>query len=241
MTTEELINYYANLLILQYLGKPKAYATIQTLVTPVVMDQLPIQVQNAFNLLGDDTAVGVQLDVLGKYAGVVRAGYTFTGPIILDDPDFLTLIKIAIARNSAGSSLSEIQNFIQLFFPGQILVFDYQNMQMSYLIDSSVGSVGLIQLFILQGMLPKPMGVQIAAVIYAPVINMFFGFRTYLLPAFNSTPFNTYADYQLDWPWLSYSNTPAGGLTPMNFDIDIGGGDVLITEGGDEILATVFV
>lgn len=43
-TTLELVQYYANLLILQYAGKPKAYATIQIQATPVVMPQVSIQV-----------------------------------------------------------------------------------------------------------------------------------------------------------------------------------------------------
>jgi Protein of unknown function (DUF2612) len=207
MATIDLINYYANLLILQYLGKSKAYATIQTLVTPVVMDQLPTQVQNAFNLTGSTPAQGVQLDVLGKYAGVSRNGYGFNGTAItLSDADFVTLIQMAIIRNSAGSSLSTIQALLAQFFPCEVLVFDYQNMQMSYLISSSIGSQNLVQLFITEGLLPKPMAVSLGLPIYAPVITMFFGFRTYSLVAFNSEPFNTYSSYQTNWPWLSYAN-----------------------------------
>lgn len=207
-TTQELIDYYANLLILQYLGKPKAYATIQNLVTPVIMDQLPSQVENAFNLSGDDVAVGVQLDVIGKYAGVVRTGYGFLGqPISLDDDDFLSLIKLAITRNNADASLATIQSLLATFFPpGGILVFDYQNMQMSYMISSMVGSQELIQLFITEGLLPRPLGVSIPLIIYAPVINTFFGFRTYELPAVNSSPCNTYEDYQMDRPFLTYED-----------------------------------
>lgn len=43
MNTIELINYYADLLILQYIGKSRAYATIQTVVNPVVMPQVSVQ------------------------------------------------------------------------------------------------------------------------------------------------------------------------------------------------------
>src|ERR1017187_2134953 len=124
MTTQELINYYANLLILQYIGKTNAYATIQALVTPIIMDQLPLLVQSAFNM--DGSAVGVQLDVLGKYAGVVRSGYGLTGqPITLDDADFFTFIQVAILTNSAGSDLSTIQNLLHTYFPEELLVFDH--------------------------------------------------------------------------------------------------------------------
>lgn len=212
MTTQELIDYYANLLILQYLGKAKAYATIQTLVTPVIMDQLPTQVQDAFNLTGVNLAVGAQLDILGKYQNVSRNGFGFEGqPITLDDDDFRSFILMATIRNNAGSSLAEIQDLIHTFFPEQMMVFDYQNMQMSYLVAASIGSPELIQMFVTEGLLPKPMGVGLSVVIYAPVITEFFGFRTYSLPAMNSNPFNTYTDYQTDWPWLSYADTPSGG------------------------------
>ena len=43
MTPLELVAYYANLLILQYLGKPKAYAEISTFVSPVIMPQTTVQ------------------------------------------------------------------------------------------------------------------------------------------------------------------------------------------------------
>lgn len=213
MTIQELIDYYANLLILQYLGKPKAYATIQTLVTPVIMDQdpstgvaLPVAVQDAFNVTGDSPAEGVQLDVIGDYAGVTRYGYVLGQPITLNDTDFLTLIQLAIIKNGSGSSLYDIQTLLHQFFPNEVLVFDYQNMQMSYLVSTAIGSLDLVELAIANGLLPKPMGVELASVIYAPVVITFFGFRTYVLPGYNVTPFNSYTDYQTDWPWVSYAN-----------------------------------
>lgn len=210
-TISNLVAYYQNLLILQYNNKPKALATISTQVKPVLIPQddgesLPLAVQNGFNLMGDNVAIGKQLDILGKYVGVTRSGHGFTTSITLDDENFLSLIKMAISINSSGSSLYDIQNILFQFFPGQILVFDYQNMHMSYLIDEDVGSQELIQMFIVQNLLPKPMGVQIALVIYAPDIDNFFGFRTYELPGFNVSPFNSYDDYQMDAPWLSYSD-----------------------------------
>lgn len=203
MTNQEIIDYYANLLILQYKQKPKAYATIQALVQNVIMDQLPIAVQDAFDI---DTAEGVQLDVLGKYAGVVRSAYDFTGPIVLDDDDFRTMIKIAIIKNGFGSSLADIQNLLFQFFPGSLLVFDFKTMRMGYFFDSDIGSRPLAEVFVRSGFLPKPMGVQLSALIYSSNITAFFGFRTYQLPPYNVTGFNDYDDYDMDAPWLSYSD-----------------------------------
>jgi hypothetical protein len=306
MNTRELIAYYAGLLIIQYIGKPKAFATVQTQATPIVMPQttvdtiafdapptsgaftltyngettasiayndsagtiqtklraltglsditvtgsisgllltvtfigidppaleltvgsstlqasgddvtititeidetLPLAVQNGFNLVaGTTTAVGVQLNTLGKYVGVSRSSVSIDGtPITLDDADFLSLIRMAIVRNSAGSSLSVIQDFLDQFFPGQILVYDYQNMHMSYFISSTIGSQDLADAFIAQGLLPKPMGVRLTISV-SPTIDNFFGFRTYTHAAANASPFNDYADYQTDWPWFSYA------------------------------------
>lgn len=307
-TTLQLQNYYAQLLSYQYLGKPKAYATILAAVAPFLMAQtstqditfsdiptsgvftlsyngnstininwndpastiqtdlqaltglasitvtgsigsgtltvtftgvippalslvvetssleasgspvailvtetdlvLPLAVQNAYNLTVEPYAVGVQLDVLGKYAGVTRNGVGFTGqPITLDDSDFLTLIKIAIIQNSAGSSLYTIVNNIFSFFGTQMLVFDFADMRMTYLISTGVGSSDLLQVFVTEGLLPHPMAVQVS-VIAAPIIDQFFGFITYVNPTQPpiTRPLNDYTDYQMDWPWLSYQD-----------------------------------
>lgn len=206
MTTQDLINYYANLLVLQYIGRPKAYATIQTLVTPVIMDQLPTQVENAFDIT---TAVGVQLDVLGKYAGVTRTGYGPNGPITLDDSDFSQLITLAIVDNTSNSSLYSIQQLLNAFFAGEIFVFDGKNMELSYFLSSDSFQLNLATLFITEGLLPKPLGVALASVIYAPTVdlNSFFGCVTYQQPtARNNSPCNTYQDYETGRPVLLYQN-----------------------------------
>ena len=304
MSTQDLVNYYADLLIKQYVGQPKAYAHIQTLATGAVIPQvsvqtiafdlaptsgamaldyagdvtssiawndnaatiqaalrlvpglgsvtvagsfasllltvtmtgvppvatllrvntntllhtatavattvteidvtLPLALQDAFNLTGT-TAVGDQLDILAKYAGVTRSGAGFTTAVLtLADADFLTLILTGIAKNSLGSSLSDIITFV-MAFDATILTFDHGDMRMSYLIDSDSGSQDLIQLFVTEGLLPQPMGVAIA-IIYAPVITKFFGFRTYAAAAPSTTePLNTYSAYVTTWPFLTYA------------------------------------
>jgi len=177
-----------------------------TVTITEVDETLPVAVQNAFNLTGDNPAQGVQLHVIGKYAGVTRSGNGFTGPITLDDTDFMTLIQMAIIQNNAGSSLADIQNLLNRYFPGKILVFDYANMRLSYLISYTLGSLDLIQLFVTEKLLPRPMAVEIASIIYVPSILNLFSFRTYSLPSTNGKGFNTYSDYQTDWPWLTYAD-----------------------------------
>lgn len=64
-----LVNYYENLLIIQYHDKPKAQAFINTLVTELMASGIFFDVQNGYSV---ETAVGVQLDIVGKYVGVDR-------------------------------------------------------------------------------------------------------------------------------------------------------------------------
>lgn len=198
MTTQELTDYYANLLILQYQGKPKAFGHMQALCGISIMDQLPLLVRDAFNI---ENAVGVQLEIIGKYAGVVRT----YGTITLSDSDFRSIIKIAIIKNCALSDLYSIQVVINTFFPSKIFVFDYKAMRMGFYLDSSIGGFNFAKLCVTQDLLPFPMGVTRSSTIYAANLSNLFGFRTYELPAYNVKPFNTYTVYDSSSPWLDYS------------------------------------
>lgn len=62
------ISYYVARLIYQY-QRPNAQRTIAILVKQLLADGLPWALQDAFNL---NTAVGPQLDILGKYVGIPR-------------------------------------------------------------------------------------------------------------------------------------------------------------------------
>lgn len=203
MTDEELEQYYANLLIMQYASKPKAYATIIATAALFIMNQLPVAVQDAFSI---DTAIGVQLDVLGKYVGISRNGYTFSGPITLDDDDYRQVIKMKIVQNNNGSSLYDIENVLNIFFDGAFALFDYGIMRLSYFFTTEIGSNDLAEFLVKQDLLPKPMGVQLSCVIYVPDFTKFFGFRTYENQAFKSTTFNTYSNYDEDTEFLNYGD-----------------------------------
>lgn len=203
MTTDQIAEYYADLLIIQYRGQPKAHAMMKAWVTPVIMDQLPTQIQNAFNL---NTAVGVQLDILGKYVGVSRQTYTAAGPVTLTDADYLTLIKMVIVKNNSGSSLSIIQNLLATAFPGFIFVSDNQSMGLNYLILRNLGTPELLEALVYGDYLPRPMGVQVSVVIVDVLTRGFFGFRDYNNPGVDVSPFNNYPLYQFTYPWLSYKS-----------------------------------
>ena len=205
MSTEDLKEYYADLLIQQYRGLPRAREHVKFLAGLPVSDELPVAVRDAFGL---ETAIGVQLDVVGKYAGVVR---TF-GDITLDDDDFRVLIKLAQFTNSNGSSTFDIQSVMNQYFAGKIFFIDYTHMRVGYFITLDTFSEDLAQVAILQDLLPYPMAVERAATIFAPTLDNFFGFRTYAAPNPNNTPMNSYGDYNITWPWLRYTYA----LTPEN-------------------------
>lgn len=69
-------NYYADLLIIQYRNKPNARATIKLGVDLYLADGLIFDLNNVLDI---DTAVGQQLDLIGKILGVNRQvdGFTF--------------------------------------------------------------------------------------------------------------------------------------------------------------------
>tara|TARA_R110000851_G_scaffold306239_3_gene464490 strand:- start:572 stop:1321 length:750 start_codon:yes stop_codon:yes gene_type:complete len=77
-TIEEIVDYYKNLLIIQYNNKPRFRDMIGVLVTELIANNLASQIRDGFNI---DTAVGVQLDIIGKYVGIDRrfSGQAFTG------------------------------------------------------------------------------------------------------------------------------------------------------------------
>jgi hypothetical protein len=200
-TTQELIDYYANLLILQYRGKPRAYATIQALATMPVMDQLPTGVMNAFDL---SSCGGVLLDTLGIYIGVSRNQFSFSGPVTLSDTDYRTLLNLKIIQNANASDLKTIVDFLYTAFGNSLQLFDYKDMALDYVLNSAIGNNTLLEVFIQGGFLPRPMGVKLRTIIYNPTLDNFFGFRTYDAPEFQVEPFNNYDSYNTTWPWLTY-------------------------------------
>jgi hypothetical protein len=64
-----IINYYVDLLIIQYADKPKARATIALYIEELMATGILFDVRDAFNL---ETAIGVQLDIIGKYVDLDR-------------------------------------------------------------------------------------------------------------------------------------------------------------------------
>jgi len=64
-----VVSYYCDLLLLQYKWQTRARANIAIYAKQAVGDLVIQDIDSAFNI---DTAIGVQLDTLGKYVGVPR-------------------------------------------------------------------------------------------------------------------------------------------------------------------------
>ncbi len=95
----ELIDYYVNLLIIQYNDKPKARATIALFAEILLANGIIFQVQDGYDI---DTAIGLQLDTVAKYIGSTRfySGQDLTGYFSLalySDPDEGAPDKIGFA------------------------------------------------------------------------------------------------------------------------------------------------
>lgn len=85
----EILEYYKNLLIVQYHNKPKARDTIELLTESVLASGILLDIKNAYSV---DEAVGIQLDVIGKYAGIDRyyEGQDLNGYFAFTDYDEVT-------------------------------------------------------------------------------------------------------------------------------------------------------
>lgn len=71
MTADELNSFYANLLIIQYKGQPKAVATIKAFINEAIGGPLTLfpAVRDIWDL---ENAVGKQLDIIGRIHGLTR-------------------------------------------------------------------------------------------------------------------------------------------------------------------------
>lgn len=90
-TLNNLLDYYANLSIIQYNSLPKASATIKMIANLILADLLILQVRDGFDWR---TAVGAQLDIIGKWVGISRNynGLLYWDKTFLAYPHTATLV-----------------------------------------------------------------------------------------------------------------------------------------------------
>lgn len=167
---------YVNLLIKQYWEQPNATAEIaaQSATWEAIRDVLA-SFKDKFDL---DTAVGDQLDKIGKVCGLPRNRVEFT----LDD-DYRFYLRTKIARNTGSAFMVSdqyisIQSVVQYGFEGLAYVIDKQNMTLQLYIDPSL-DLAKLALIIELDLLPKPQGVRYS-IINSAVIGGTFGFSNNL-------------------------------------------------------------
>lgn len=120
---EQLVEYYSNLLIIQYNNQPKAKATIEAFVRVLLANNLTMSVRDGFNL---DTAVDGQLDIIAQYVGVNRTfrGQDFTS---VDYFAFTDYTESVIPSNKKGFSTysttqdGEVLNYDKIISQTQML------------------------------------------------------------------------------------------------------------------------
>lgn len=177
--------YLANLLIIQYHNKPKAVATIKAL-GQMFPTNLILSVINGFSL---ESAVGKQLDILGKYIGVDR-WYNNNGQYAqLTDEQYRFLLKFKAIANNSDMSYLTINTSLYNFFGTRVRISTNGNMQMTYFVPKDATEI--IVAAIQKEVLPRPMGVEVNYVI--EYSYNFFGFCTYSNQyAIYKTGFRTY-------------------------------------------------
>jgi hypothetical protein len=180
-TVQEILNYYSNLLIIQYNQKPKAVAEIKTWVETIISNNLIFDVRDGFCIDANisSIAVGVQLDIIDKYVGVGR----YYNGVALSDSDFLTLILIKIIQNNSSHSHQAIDASMYYFFGTNLVMYSTGNMVMTYFVNQTSN---VIQAALAKKILPRPMGVEADTINFVPSTHKAFWFAkadtTYGLP-----------------------------------------------------------
>ena len=108
-TLKDLLTYYSNLLIVQYNGKPKAKATIELIANLIVANLVIFQLRDGFDW---KTAVGKQLDIIGKWVGISRNynGNLYWGNTFLSYPPSDKLVPTDLT-DSLQHGYTDFDNF----------------------------------------------------------------------------------------------------------------------------------
>lgn len=153
---------YLNKITSEHKIRPKYMATVAMLLdyTDPSME-ICLGMHSAFDV---DTAVGVQLDVLGQYLGKPRnILYTFEGgeSSILSDEIYRVLIKATIIKNNWRGGISDLYDaWLQLFPNIKISIRDNQDMTMDVTLVGEIHPQ-IVSLVEHGYIIPKPQGVKV--------------------------------------------------------------------------------
>lgn len=156
-----------------------------------------------------NTAVGNQLDIIGKYVGLKRQVKSLIGTAntnVLTDAQYRTLLKLKMIKNTNFSSTSQLRTALYNLFPTSIRLYDNRNMTYQY--QLSTAFTDLVNVILAEELLPVPMALGWNAIV-VPNLLQLYGYSDY--SGLNDNP-NGYSDYQNGWrgKYLSYGDKTAG-------------------------------
>ena len=155
-------NFYLDLVTSEHRTKPKYTAWLEVLLTPFVEAiNLNDEIKKAFDL---NTAVGVQLDILGKILVQPRMmdfQPTDGSSPLLNDDNYRIILKAKVVKNQWKGTINNFYNFWKVLFKkslSNIYLIDTQNMEPVVVIWSSQVTP-IIEDFLVHGLIvPKPAG-----------------------------------------------------------------------------------
>lgn len=182
---ENTVEYYKDLLIIQYENKEKARSEVGLHITTLLANDIISKVQDGYDI---DTAIGVQLDVLGKYIGKDRLFEASE----LSDENYRFVLKLRILQNNIDHSHKSIDDGLFAFFGDSLIMSAGTNMTIIYFVDSA--NLNKASIAFSKEVLPRPMGVSITGLIERN--KKLFGFTNYNRSSVSdlSTGFTNYTD-----------------------------------------------
>ena len=159
----ELLDGYRRLLTSEYKTRPRLTSWLLWLLSEGLTYKNTVQeFLDAFNL---DTAVGVQLDIIGRIVGVDRllSFHPVSGDSpLMNDSTYRMVIKAKIIQNTWKGTLDELYEAWAVLFP-EVRYFQIQDLQdMTYNVVIMGAFTPLERELIANGyIIPKPEGVRI--------------------------------------------------------------------------------
>jgi len=200
--TTQVTQYYADLLIAQYASKTKAVDTITLTADKLIDNEIIAAIQDGFDI---NTAVGNQLDIIGKIVGTSR----YITNTILDTTKFYISLdnsgtkipisgtKIALSNRAAGGTAVKLSDDEFRFLLKLKIIRNYSDNSFKSMDDSIqqffesalIASYGIMNIVYFaessifdiaikgasKDLLPRPMGVNIVGIVKIDTDTPLFG------------------------------------------------------------------
>lgn len=160
------VDYYLRLITSEHANKPKYVSWMRVLLTPFVdAINLNKSIKSAFFI---NTAVGVQLDTIGKWLGLSRQvdfQPSDGSSSILNDKYYRMALKAKVVKNLWKGTIEDFYNMWQILFNGedlQVYLADNQNMDYVVVTWDSTTQDSMISDLLRNGyLIPRPAGLGI--------------------------------------------------------------------------------